>query len=288
MDVRHSPAVNPDDLPFRHYTLKHRVVSWVSQNLFDGIIYTARHGLIAGMKRKGGLGWLPVRPEATAEHRFWESLDLRGRIIYDIGAFQGLLTLFFATHGKHVVSYEPASRNHRRLIENLQLNNLTNVTVRNIGLGSSRGSASLSYQPLMPGGASMEPSTAESIRRFHYEAEEIRITTLDEDIRENGLPAPDFIKIDVEGLEGEVLRGARETLANRPALFLEMHGETMNEKRRKCAEVVAILEQAGYPEIFHVESSSRITSGNTAVAAQGHLYCPSQVGSFGAISGTSA
>ncbi len=267
------PAPDPDDLPFRHYPLRHRLVSWIGQNVFDGITYTAHHGLIAGMKRKGGLAWLPVCPQVTAEQRFWESLDLRGKVIYDIGAFQGILTLYFASRGKHVVSYEPTSRNHRRLLENLQLNNLTNVSVRNVGLGSSRGRATLFFQPLMPGGASLEPNAAKGMQRFAHVTEEISITTLDEDIRENGLPAPEFIKIDVEGLESEVLRGAQETLASHPPLFLEMHGETMNEKRRKCAEVVAILEQAGYRDILHVESASRITSANTSVAAQGHLYC---------------
>lgn len=272
------PAVNPDDLPFRHYTLKHRLISWVSQNLFDGVTYTVRHGLIAGMKRKGGLGWLPVRPRATTEQRFWEQLDLRGQVIYDVGAFQGILTLFFANRGKHVVSYEPASKNYGRLLENLRLNEITNVTVRKVGLGSSRGTASLCFLRLMPGGASIEARTIAGIRRSPHVTEEIPITTLDEDIREHGLPAPDFIKIDIEGLESEALRGARQTLASRrPALFLEMHGETMNEKRRKCAEVVALLEEAGYRDILHLESSSLVSSGNCAVAVEGHLYCPSPV-----------
>jgi FkbM family methyltransferase len=276
MDPGKPLAADPDDLPFRHYTLKHRLIAWVSQNLCDGLTYTVRHGLIAGMKRKGGLGWLPVRPRATAEQTFWEQLDLRGQVIYDIGAFQGLLTLFFASRGKHVVSYEPASKNHRRLIENLSLNNIANVTVRKVGLGSSRGSAPLCFLPLMPGGASVEERTIAGIRRSSHVMEEIPITTLDEDIREHGLPEPDFLKIDIEGLESEALRGARRTLATRrPSLFLEMHGETMNEKRRKCAEVVALLEEAGYREIVHLESSSLVSSGNYSVAVEGHLYCPS-------------
>lgn len=268
-------TADPDDLPFRHYSLKHKMVSWIGQNLFDGITYTVHHGLIAGMKRKGGLGWLPIQPKVTAEQRFWETLDLHGRIIYDIGAFQGILTLFFANCGKHVVSYEPTSRNHARLMENIRLNSLSNVTVRKIGLGSAKGTASLSFRPLMPGGASIEPSTIEDNKHFSHVVEDISITSLDEDIRAHGLPSPEFIKIDVEGLEASVLIGAQQTLATHPSLFIEMHGQTMNEKRRKCSEVVAILEQAGYREIFHVESSSRITSSNSAVAAQGHIYCPS-------------
>ena len=49
-----------EDLPFRHYTLKHRLIAWISINLFDTLTYTVRHGLLKGMKRKGGLGWVPA------------------------------------------------------------------------------------------------------------------------------------------------------------------------------------------------------------------------------------
>jgi len=272
--MANAPPTDADDRPFRHYTLKHRAIAWVSLNLFDWVTYTVHHGLIAGMKRKGGLGWIPIRPKATAEQRFWEQLDLRGKVIYDIGAFEGILTLFFASRGKQVISYEPMSRNYQRLLENLRLNQFTNVTVRKVGLASCRGSATLSYWPLMPGGGSLDAKTVQGLRRFPCAVEEIPLTTLDEDIRELGLPAPDFIKIDIEGQEAEALRGARGTLEAHPSLFIEMHGETMNEKRRKCAEVIALLEQAGYQEIFHIESASRVTSYNTAAAVEGHLYCP--------------
>jgi hypothetical protein len=45
--------------PFRHYSRKHSAIAWISQNLFDYVTYTVRHGLLRGMKRKGGLGWMP-------------------------------------------------------------------------------------------------------------------------------------------------------------------------------------------------------------------------------------
>ena len=44
-----------EDLPFRHYTLKHRLIASLSMHLFDTVTYTVRHGLLRGMKRKGGL-----------------------------------------------------------------------------------------------------------------------------------------------------------------------------------------------------------------------------------------
>ncbi|MGC9947947.1 MAG: FkbM family methyltransferase [Bryobacteraceae bacterium] len=269
----HTPS--PDDAPFRHYSLRHRATAWISHNLFDWCTYTVRHGLIRGMRRKGGLGWLPhflSSGVATDEHAFWESLRLSGLIVYDVGAFHGILTLFFANRCAQVISYEPNTRNYLRLLENVQLNGLTNVMVRKLGLGSRPGTGVLVYAPLMSGGGSLNsaPSTRSNMRQ---ESETIAISSFDTDLA-SGLPVPDLIKIDVEGYELEVLRGAAHTLAtHHPALFLEMHGETMNEKRRKVSELVSFLVEAGYRNILHVESGESITLLNSSVAAEGHLYC---------------
>src|ERR1700688_1640008 len=68
-----------EDLPFQHYTLKHRLVAWISMHLFHTATYTVRHGLLKGMKRKGGLGWIPALFSPgimTAEQQFWSGLDL--------------------------------------------------------------------------------------------------------------------------------------------------------------------------------------------------------------------
>ena len=77
------PPIN-EDAPFSHYSLRHRVTTWISQNLLGNLVYTCRHGLIKGLRRKGGLGWLPEtvsKSVETAEHRFWGSLDLKGKVV---------------------------------------------------------------------------------------------------------------------------------------------------------------------------------------------------------------
>lgn len=258
---------------FEHYSRKQRVVAWVSRSLFDGITYTVRHGLLRGMKRKGGLGWIPdwlVKEEATAESKFWESAPLRGAVVYDIGAFHGMLTLWFARHAEQVVSYEPVAQNRARLLENLSLNGIQNVTVRDVALGGGVGAATMQVDPLMPGGSKVvvEENAAE-LAPGH-----VRVTTLDRDIEERGLPAPTFLKIDVEGFEMDVLRGAAQTLARtRPSMFIEIHGETLAGKQRNVAAVVGFLHQAGYGPIQHIESGTEVRPGNSDIAAQGHLYC---------------
>lgn len=270
---------NPDDQPFQHYTAKHRAVAWVSQRLFDSVTYTVRHGLLKGMKRRGGLGWLPEsfsRSPKTPEELFWMGHDFKGLTIYDVGAFHGLLTCYFARQARQVISYEPNTRNHARLLENLRLNRIENVTVRKMGIGSKPEVLTMVVSPLMPGGASVEAASANGIRNANMSVveEQIVVSTLDHDIREMSLPKPDFVKIDIEGWELAALIGARDTLlTHKPRLFLEMHGETMTLKRQKVAAIVDFLDEIGYRDILHIESNTKISRTNSTIAAQGHLYC---------------
>jgi FkbM family methyltransferase len=268
-----------EDRPFRHYTLKHRVTAWISTRLFDTATYTVRHGLLKGLKRKGGLGWVPAMLSPgimTAEQEFWRGLNLAGMTVYDVGAFHGLLTLFFASRARKVICFEPNTRNHERLMENLALNGIKNVEVRKAGVGSRSEMLRMVGNPLMPGGSSVDGKVVEELLRAGVETrvEEIAIITLDEEIPQASLPPPDFIKIDIEGWEIEALRGARKTLElHKPAVFLEMHGETIREKKRKVADIVAFLWEINYRRIRHIETGATITPENTAVAMQGHLYC---------------
>jgi FkbM family methyltransferase len=281
--VNHTATLSnlKEDLPFphEHYKLKHRLETWVSLHLFDNVTYTVRRGLLKGMKRKGGLGWLPAMFSSglmSVEQQYLSDLDLSGMVVYDVGAFHGLLTLFFASRAKRVVCFEPNTQNHKRLTENLGLNGAKNVEVRKAGVGSRRETRRMVGSPLMRGIASVDEKSVEEFSRIWTKTvvEEISIVTLDEEIAQASLPAPDFIKIDVEGWELEALKGASGTLElYKPALFLEMHGETIREKKHKVAELVAFLWEHNYRRIRHVETGNMIAPGNTSAAMEGHLHC---------------
>ena len=219
------------------------------------------------------MGWVPAflaGNSETAEQTFWRTVRLDNLVVYDIGAFHGLLTLLFSRKARQVVSFEPNSRNYARLSDNVHLNKLSNVTMRKLGLGAQTQVASMEWDPMVPGGARVGEQASSGAQ-----TEQVQIRTLDEEVA-NNLPPPDFIKIDVEGLELDVLRGARNTLLSAaPDLFIEIHGDTMAEKKRNAAEVAAFVMSVGYSDLHHIESGQAIDGGNTAIAAQGHLYCKS-------------
>jgi FkbM family methyltransferase len=263
-----------EDQSFReaHFTWKHRMIAAVS--LRTNFTYTVRHGLAAGMKRRGGLGFLPFGGAETEEERFLRNLDLRGLTVYDIGAFEGILSLFFSRSAKQVIAYEPTPGTRQRLLTNLKLNNVSNVQVRDVGLGSAAADTTLVYDPLMPGAASGGKFVAKQIREHSQQAVEvpIRVVRLDDDIQERGLPAPGFIKIDVEGMELEVIRGAARTLQQHgPGLYIELHGALEADKLQNAHEVVSQLWLWGYRDILDVEQNQKLTPANTQRPS--HIYC---------------
>lgn len=258
-----------------HFGLKHRVIAFVSRRLFGNVVYTIRHGLAAGMRRKGGLGFLPLLKDSTPESEFLGQLELAGKTVYDIGGFEGVLTLFFASKADAVVTWEPNPRNYALCVENARLNALSNVRVLNRGLSSSAGEIELVFDPLMPGAGSGSRDVVEQISSSVAAARKIRIRvgTLDADVAEFALPAPNLIKIDIEGMELQALQGMPKTLEQHgPDLFIELHGAELPDKQRNAAAVLGFLEAARY-RCWDVENRTYVTTATFGPHPPSHLFC---------------
>jgi FkbM family methyltransferase len=255
-----------------HFDWKHRLIAAMSRRM--NFTYTIRHGLAAGLRRRGGCGFVPWPRKWTPEERFFWDLDLRDTVVYDIGSFEGLLAMFFSRTAPAVVAWEPNPVSREKIAANLRLNGIQNVVLRDVGLSDVRGECTIAYDPLMPGAASAAASVAGQIRDTASRVVEqpIRTVRLDDDVREQSLPAPGFIKIDVEGMELSVLRGAESTLKTfKPALFLELHGSDDRDKRRNAREIASALWDVGYRDIMHVETGARLTP--VTIERPSHIFC---------------
>ena len=99
------------------------------------------------------------------------------------------------------------------------------------------------------------------------------MNSIDREINESSLPEPDIVKIDVEGVELDVLHGMTETIARRkPRLFVEIHGSDAEAKRANAERVIGFLAEHDY-SIHHVESDRRVTPPTSERALDGHIYC---------------
>mgnify|MGYP000720784964 CR=1 FL=1 len=68
----------------------------IREILFRNNKHTIRYGLAKGMKRIGGISFLPLNKKNSKEKQFLNKLDLQNKIVYDVGALEGIMTLFFS------------------------------------------------------------------------------------------------------------------------------------------------------------------------------------------------
>lgn len=255
----------------REFSRVHRIVSWLSHRC--NFAYTSRRGIARGLKRKGGLAFLPTSAEGTPEEKFLHGLDLKGKTVFDIGGFVGLMTLFFASRAKHVYTFEPNPLSRDSILANLKLNGFDNVTLRPVALGDKQGILTLVIDDLMSGGASGDPEISNALLSSATNARTIQaeLTTVDREL-EGGLPVPDFVKVDVEGMEYFVLQGMRSLLKTRkPWVYFELHGTDTADKLRNASDVINGLREFHY-EIYDIEQGSIISPDQAVTGKESHIF----------------
>ncbi len=151
---------------------------------------------------------------AETENRVMVRLVGAGDLVLDVGANVGTVTLPLAAHvgpSGRVIAFEPQRLVFQHLCANIALNGLTNVDARWAAVGATAGSARI---------PALDPTLAENFgaTRLAADGEVVAVTPIDS----LQLERCDLIKIDVEGMEDDVLRGAEHTIAkHRPALYFE-------------------------------------------------------------------
>lgn len=169
----------------------------------------------------------------------WAKEFLRPEVTFvDIGAHVGTYALSYAPLCKAVYAFEPQRLTFCRLCAGISLNRLTNVYPKNVALADSSRSAELKIISTDGGGSSIKNLTS-NINPIGTEIVECR--TLDS----YALESVGFIKIDVEGAELEVLKGATNTIqAYKPKILMEVWDDDSYAAHRK--ELSVYLEGIGY------------------------------------------
>lgn len=164
----------------------------------------------------------------TGLHESWVqdviAASLRpGGVFWDVGAHIGFMSLLASRlvgPDGTVLAFEPAVGNCERLAENARLNGARNIIIEHCALGSHAGAAVLyRHRGSLTGTLVRERASGD-------DGEVVTCRTLDD--VSVGSPLPDLIKIDVEGLELEVLRGGSRLLKrHHPQLLVEFSNDQL-------------------------------------------------------------
>jgi FkbM family methyltransferase len=145
-----------------------------------------------------------------------------GILVFDVGGGFGFYALLAGRAGADVIAFEPDSENARSLAEHVAMNNLgKRIRIVHQAVYSHTGHVSLEVSEGVSAhhNTSVRAEGAGPATGF-----EVACTTLDDFLGSNA--GPSLVKVDVEGAESDVLRGADRLFSScRPHLLCEVHDE---------------------------------------------------------------
>lgn len=180
----------------------------------------------------------------------WRDEGFAPKVFYDIGAHRGRWTemcqAVFAPHESHL--FEPVPE-HLAEIERRRVAAAADWRVWPVALAERAGTTSFHLNRQSAASSVLSPA-ASAPREFWGEAEarelEVRMETLDAWVGEHALPAPDFLKLDVQGLEARVLQGGERTIRQARRVVVEVSLHPIYQGQALMGDVFKTLTDWGF------------------------------------------
>jgi len=172
-----------------------------------------------------------------------EPLLSKDDIVFDVGANMGIVANWFAQRCKHVHAFEPHPENLATIKSQQELRNINNITLHNIALGRTHSKMQLHVKQFHGHHSLGDVDNSPTIDKI-----EVDVNTIDEVAKNLGIKEINFLKIDVEGFESDVLHGAENLLKNKKIEYIlfELQDSILQSINRTSSEVFEIIFNAGY------------------------------------------
>ena len=204
------------------------------RRITDRLLETVPIRVVAGPNRgrtwslvSAGSGHWNGRKEA-ARLRLLDRLVRPGDVVWDVGAHHGYVALVAAARVAptgEVHAFEPSSRNRRLLERHLAWNHVTNVRVHPFALAATDGRSSF-------GGAGTSKTLSLGGDGGAGDGEQVEVRSAKRLVADRVCAPPSVLKIDVEGAEAEVLRGAAGVVPPEACMLIAVHSA---ELYARCA-----------------------------------------------------
>lgn len=179
-------------------------------------------------------------------------------VLIDVGANIGTYSILFAKKGHTVHAFEPVISNYNAFATNIKLNNLEgSISAHPHALGETRRKAGFTFDPVNTGASHLTEIKDHLEVITNPEFEEIEIIPFDEILNKLDIKKNDkvFMKIDVEGMESNVIVGATEFIKNHPNLLIII--ETIHSGKDQIIKLLSSISDFEFLEVDKLNTAAR-------------------------------
>lgn len=177
-------------------------------------------------------------------------------VTLDIGANIGNHALVLSKNSKKVYAFEPVQQVYEVLTKNIEINHLKNIFAFQLALSNTKGAQVIYLSDTNIGSS--------SLNAFANASEQQTINTVigDDFLNASSIKRVDFIKIDVEGFEGQVIEGLEKTIkASRPIILMEWKSGISRDYFQQHALFETVFADYQFFSLGHSSSKKSIGRG---------------------------
>lgn len=179
-------------------------------------------------------------------------VSAEGGVYFDVGSNVGFYALNFAKkcgrNGK-VYAFEPDSKTYQKLRKNIELNDFNGI-IESFDMAISEKSGKKIFHVISQKSSAWGTTIPEA-REKAIESLSVKTVTLDEFVSEKGIKEIDFMKVDIEGGEFELMEGGKDTFKRKAVkkLFIECSGPVLDIRGKSLNDYLNLFEQVDYKPV---------------------------------------
>jgi FkbM family methyltransferase len=231
---------------YSKYITEPIIKRWIKRSELMVYVHDPKRGLLRPVLEGQRLRWT-LEENISVDATYWldvvEPLLSKDDVVFDVGTNIGTIANWFASRTAHVHAFEPHPDNIQMTNDQIVLRQTKNITLSQVALGSEPGILQLHVKSFHGHHSLGDTSGSPTLEKINVE-----VDTVDRYCQKSEIERIDFLKIDVEGFEDDVLKGATGMLAGKSiglALF-ELRRNLLTSIGKHAKDIFSPLIENGY------------------------------------------
>ena len=243
---------------YSSYITEPIIKRWIKQSELMVYVHDPRRGLLRPVLEGQRLKWT-LKENLSVDATHWldviEPLLTKQDIVFDVGTNIGTIANWLANSTKHVHGFEPHPENIEMTRDQVKLRKTKNITLSQLALSKKPGTLQLHVKSFHGHHSLGDTAASPTVEKIDVEVE-----TVDRYCSTHGIDRIDFLKIDVEGFEDDVLEGATSMLKDHRIGFVlfELRHSILASVDKHAKDIFTPLIENGY-SIFTLDGRTLAT-----------------------------